>query len=105
MAGPDSLQDGDRQPWRLFISAMEDIEAEAISECTWWLVDVKTNPLTTTCWIYCGITLNPLYWPACHDEALRPKDLYEHVVAQGASRSDHPLSGPSSAGVAAAVTA
>ena len=27
----------------------------------------------TTCWLYGGVTLNPLYWPARHDETL----LYE----------------------------
>ena len=24
----------------------------------------------TTCWLYGGVTLNPLYWPARHDETL-----------------------------------
>ena len=24
----------------------------------------------TTCWIFGGVTLNPLYWPARHDETL-----------------------------------
>jgi arginine deiminase len=31
----------------------------------------------TTCWIYGGVTLNPLYWPARHDETLLMKVLYE----------------------------
>ena len=30
----------------------------------------------TTCWIYGGMTLNPLYWPARHDETLLMKALY-----------------------------
>ncbi|MEV0355756.1 arginine deiminase [Nocardia sp. NPDC050697] len=30
----------------------------------------------TTCWIYGGVTLNPLYWPARHDETLLMKLLY-----------------------------
>jgi arginine deiminase len=30
----------------------------------------------TTCWIYGGVTLNPLYWPARHDETLIMKALY-----------------------------
>jgi arginine deiminase len=30
----------------------------------------------TTCWIYGGLTLNPLYWPARHDETLLMKALY-----------------------------
>jgi arginine deiminase len=29
----------------------------------------------TTCWIYGGVTLNPLYWPARHDETLLMKAL------------------------------
>lgn len=31
----------------------------------------------TTCWIYRGLTLNPLYWPARHDETLLLKAIYE----------------------------
>lgn len=31
----------------------------------------------TTCWIYGGVTLNPLFWPARHDETLLMKALYE----------------------------
>jgi arginine deiminase len=31
----------------------------------------------TTCWIYGGVTLNPLYWPARHDETLLMKVVYE----------------------------
>ncbi|MER5629150.1 arginine deiminase [Streptomyces nitrosporeus] len=31
----------------------------------------------TTCWLYGGVTLNPLYWPARHDETLLMKALYE----------------------------
>jgi arginine deiminase len=30
----------------------------------------------TTCWIYGGMTLNPLYWPARHDETLLMKAIY-----------------------------
>ena len=32
----------------------------------------------TTCWIYGGVTLNPLYWPARHDETLLMKALYTY---------------------------
>lgn len=32
----------------------------------------------TTCWLYQGVTLNPLYWPARHDETLLMKAVYEH---------------------------
>ncbi len=32
----------------------------------------------TTCWIYGGVTLNPLYWPARQDETLLMKLLYQY---------------------------
>jgi arginine deiminase len=32
----------------------------------------------TTCWLYGGLTLNPLYWPARHDETLLMKTIYEY---------------------------
>jgi arginine deiminase len=31
----------------------------------------------TTCWLYGGVTLNPLFWPARHDETLLMKAIYE----------------------------
>ena len=31
----------------------------------------------TTCWLYGGLTMNPLYWPARHDETLLYKAIYE----------------------------
>ena len=31
----------------------------------------------TTCWLYGGVTFNPLYWPARHDETLLMKAIYE----------------------------
>jgi arginine deiminase len=40
----------------------------------------------TTCWIYGGVTLNPLYWPARHDETLLMKTLYRfHPDLAGAT--------------------
>ncbi|MDN5796082.1 MAG: arginine deiminase [Intrasporangium sp.] len=30
----------------------------------------------TTCWLYGGVTLNPLHWPARHDETLLMKAIY-----------------------------
>jgi arginine deiminase len=30
----------------------------------------------TTCWLYGGVTFNPLYWPARHDETLLMKAIY-----------------------------
>ena len=47
----------------------------------------------TTCWIYGGVTLNPLYWPARHDETLLIKAIYEFhpdfvgLASGGATRS------------------
>lgn len=32
----------------------------------------------TTCWIYGGVTMNPLFWPARKDETLLYKAIYEH---------------------------
>ncbi len=32
----------------------------------------------TTCWLYGGVTLNPLYWPARHDETLLYKAVYTY---------------------------
>jgi len=31
----------------------------------------------TTCWIYGGVTLNPLYWPARHEETLLATAIYK----------------------------
>lgn len=31
----------------------------------------------TTCWIFGGLTLNPLFWPARHDETLLMKAIYQ----------------------------
>ncbi|MDQ2624453.1 MAG: arginine deiminase [Actinomycetota bacterium] len=32
----------------------------------------------TTCWLYGGLTLNPLFWQARHDETLLYKAIYSH---------------------------
>ena len=32
----------------------------------------------TTCWLYRGVTMNPLFWPARHDETLLYKAIYLH---------------------------
>ena len=31
----------------------------------------------TTCWIYSGVTLNPLYWPARHEETILTTAIYK----------------------------
>ena len=31
----------------------------------------------TTCWIYGGVTLNPLYWPACKEETFLTTAIYK----------------------------
>jgi arginine deiminase len=44
-----------------------------------YLMPPLSNTLYTrdsTCWIYGGVTLNPLYWPARHDETLLMKAIY-----------------------------
>jgi arginine deiminase len=45
-----------------------------------YLMPPLPNTLYTrdmTCWLYGGVTLNPLYWPARHDETLLMKAIYE----------------------------
>lgn len=52
-------------------------EASGVNE---YLMPPLPNTLytrDTTCWIYGGLTLNPLYWPARHDETLLMKAIYE----------------------------
>ena len=31
----------------------------------------------TTCWIYGGVTLNPLFWPARHEETILTTAIYK----------------------------
>ncbi len=40
----------------------------------------------TTCWIYNGMTYNPLYWPARHDETLLMKAIYTFHPAFAAEK-------------------
>jgi len=52
-------------------------EAAGITE---YLMPPLPNTLytrDTTCWIYGGLTLNPLFWPARHDETLLMKAIYQ----------------------------
>ena len=35
----------------------------------------------TTCWIYGGVTVNPLYWPARHEETLLATAIYSSTRA------------------------
>ncbi|MEZ5093722.1 MAG: arginine deiminase family protein [Nocardioides sp.] len=38
----------------------------------------------TTCWLYGGLTMNPLYWPARKDETILYKAIYEfHPTTSG----------------------
>jgi arginine deiminase len=51
-------------------------EATGITE---YLLPPLPNTLytrDTTCWIYGGVTLNPLYWPARHEETLLTTAIY-----------------------------
>jgi arginine deiminase len=52
-------------------------EANGVTE---YLMPPLPNTLytrDTTCWIYGGLTMNPLFWPARHDETLLMKAIYE----------------------------
>ncbi len=40
----------------------------------------------TTCWIYGGVTLNPLYWPARHEETLLTTAIYKFHPDFGADK-------------------
>ena len=51
-------------------------EATGITE---YLLPPLPNTLytrDTTCWIYGGVTLNPLYWPARHEETILTTSIY-----------------------------
>lgn len=51
-------------------------EAAGISE---YLLPPLPNTLytrDTTCWVYGGVTLNPLYWPARHEETILTTAIY-----------------------------
>ena len=65
---PDGIQSGYRALAR---------EGTGVTE---YLMPPLPNTLytrDTTCWIYGGLTLNPLFWPARHDETLLMKAIYE----------------------------
>jgi len=52
-------------------------EAEGTTE---YLLQPLPNTLytrDTTCWIYGGVTLNPLYWPARHEETILTTAIYK----------------------------
>ena len=52
-------------------------EASGITE---YLLPPLPNTLytrDTTCWIYGGVTLNPLYWPARHEETILTTSIYK----------------------------
>lgn len=54
--------------------------AQESSGITGYLLPPLPNTLytrDTTCWIYGGVTLNPLYWPARHEETLLTAAIYK----------------------------
>lgn len=54
--------------------------AQAASGVTGYLLPPLPNTLytrDTTCWIYGGVTLNPLYWPARHEETILTTATYK----------------------------
>ncbi len=38
---------------------------------------IRSKTRDTTCWIYGGCTLNPLYWPARHEETILTTSIYK----------------------------
>ena len=53
---------------------------EAASGMAEYLLPPLPNTLytrDTTCWIYGGVTLNPLYWPARHEETILTTSIYK----------------------------
>lgn len=63
--------------------------AQAASGITGYLLPPLPNILytrDTTCWIYGGVTLNPLYWPARHEETILTTAIYKfHPDFSGAN--------------------
>jgi len=58
--------------------ALEVVREAAVS--TEYLLPPLPNTLytrDTTCWIYGGVTLNPLYWPARHEETILTSAIYK----------------------------
>lgn len=54
--------------------------AQEASGITGYLLPPLPNTLytrDTTCWIYGGVTLNPLYWPARHEETVLTTSIYK----------------------------
>jgi arginine deiminase len=54
--------------------------AQEASGITGYLLPPLPNTLytrDTTCWIYGGVTLNPLYWPARHEETILTSAIYK----------------------------
>ncbi|WP_204140078.1 arginine deiminase [Halomicronema sp. CCY15110] len=54
--------------------------AQANDGYTGYLLPPLPNTLytrDTTCWIYGGVTLNPLYWPARHEETILTTSIYK----------------------------
>ena len=54
--------------------------AQEASGVTGYLLPPLPNTIftrDTTCWIYGGVTLNPLYWPARHEETVLATAIYK----------------------------
>jgi len=52
---------------------------EAVGQTEYLLPPLPNTLYTrdTTCWIYGGVTLNPLYWPARHEETILATAIYK----------------------------
>ncbi|NUS61515.1 MAG: arginine deiminase [Lysobacter sp.] len=62
-----------------FGSDVLKIVHEAVGETEYLLPPLPNTLYTrdTTCWIYGGVTLNPLYWPARHEETILVTAIYK----------------------------
>src|SRR5215470_10868288 len=56
-----------------------ELVREAAGETEYLLPPLPNTLFTrdTTCWIYGGVTLNPLYWPARHEETIITTSIYK----------------------------
>ncbi len=56
-----------------------EIVREAAGETEYLLPPLPNTLYTrdTTCWIYGGVTVNPLYWPARHEETILTSSIYK----------------------------
>ena len=82
---PRARRDADRRPVdqrlpRKRSAARRSRSSSEAAGVTEYLLPPLPNTLytrDTTCWIYGGVTLNPLYWPARHEETILTTAIYK----------------------------